>query len=50
MILRASEVEARMRALPRRASVFQAGVSSIDGSPVPLSSLWGRWKPPMPQG
>jgi hypothetical protein len=25
------------------------GVSSIDGSPVPLGSLWGRWKPPMPQ-
>jgi hypothetical protein len=37
------------------------GVSSLDGSPVPLGStainepigisisLWGRWKPPMPQ-
>jgi hypothetical protein len=43
------------------ASIQGLGVSSIDGSPVPLGlkttgepieiprSLWGRWKPPMPQ-
>jgi hypothetical protein len=46
MMLRASEVEALYEGIAQKGF----GVSSLDGSPVPLSSLWGRWKPPMPQG
>ncbi|MDT7895400.1 MAG: hypothetical protein RQ855_04280, partial [Desulfurococcales archaeon] len=45
MMLRAPIPRPCMRTLPRRARCFKHS-----GSPVPLSSLWGRWKPPMPQG
>jgi hypothetical protein len=58
MMIRASETEALYEGYAQKGF----GVSSLDGSPVPLGStathepieitrsLWGRWKPPMPQG
>jgi hypothetical protein len=58
MMLRAPETEA----LDEGAAQKGFGDPSIDGSPFPLGStatsepieiprsLWGRWKPPMPQG
>ena len=58
MMLRAPENEA----LDEGSAQKGFGVSTLDGSPFPLGStathepvkiprsLWGRWKPPMPQG
>jgi hypothetical protein len=58
MMLRAPETEALYEGYAQKGF----GVSSIDGSPFPLGStatgepieiprsLWGMWKPPMPQG
>ena len=45
MMLRAPETEALYEGYAQKG----LGVSILDGSPFPLGSLWGRWKPPMPQ-
>jgi hypothetical protein len=57
MMLRAPEAEALYEGIAQKGF----GVLSIDGSPMPLGlkatsepieiprSLWGRWKPPIPQ-
>jgi hypothetical protein len=45
MMLRAPETEALYEGSAQKGF----GFLSIDGSPMPLGSLWGRWKPPMPQ-
>jgi hypothetical protein len=58
MMLRAPETEALYEGIAQKGF----GVPRVDGSPFPLGStatnettgisktLWGRWKPPMPQG